>query len=163
MKYDVFPIRKELESIQHRIPEINPAAVMAMLRILQTSTAIRDQIFVQLEQKHQLSEGKLSVMMVLYEHPEGAAPSVLADNAGVSRATISVMLHRLLRDKLVRLNSDREDGRGKLVHLTAAGRQFLDGILREHWRRISQTMGRLNQDEQEQLILLLQKLVRGEK
>jgi hypothetical protein len=69
MKYDVFPIRKELESIQHRIPEINPAAVMAMLRILQTSTAIRDQIFVQLEQKHQLSEGKLSVMMVLYEHP----------------------------------------------------------------------------------------------
>jgi DNA-binding MarR family transcriptional regulator len=103
------------------IPEINPAAVMAMLRILQTSTAIRDQIFVQLEQKHQLSEGKLSVMMVLYEHPEGAAPSVLAENAGVSRATISVMLHRLLRDKLVRLNSDREDGRGKLVHLTAAG------------------------------------------
>jgi hypothetical protein len=27
MKYDVFPIRKELEAIQHHIPEINPAAV----------------------------------------------------------------------------------------------------------------------------------------
>ena len=161
MKYDVFPIRKELEAIQHQIPEINPAAVMAMLRILQTSTAIRDQIFVKLEQKHQLSEGKLSVMMVLYEHPEGVAPSVLAENAGVSRATISVMLHRMLRDKLIRLNSDREDGRGKLVHLTPAGRKFLSGILPEHFLRISQTMGRLNQDEQEQLIVLLQKLVRG--
>jgi DNA-binding MarR family transcriptional regulator len=163
MKYGVFPIRSELEAIQDRIPEINPAAVLAMLRILQTSTAIRDQIFTQLEREHQLSEGKLSVMMVLYEHPEGAAPSVLADNAGVSRATISVMLHRLLRDQLVRLNSDREDGRGKLVHLTAAGRQFLDDILPEHFLKISQTMGRLSGDEQEQLILLLQKLVRSEK
>ena len=161
MKYGVFPIRKELEAIQHVIPEINPAAVLAMLRILQSSAAIREQIFAVLEQKYQLSEGKLSVMMVLYEHSEGVAPSVLAENAGVSRATISVMLHRMLRDKLIRLNSDREDGRGKLVHLTAAGRKFLSGILPEHFLRISQTMGRLNQDEQEQLIVLLQKLVRG--
>jgi hypothetical protein len=55
---------------------------MAMLRILQTATAIRDQIFKCCwSSKHQLSEGKLSVMMVLYEHPEGVAPSVLAENA----------------------------------------------------------------------------------
>jgi hypothetical protein len=36
----------------------------------------------------------------------------------------------------------------------------MDGILPNHFLRISEVMGRLNQDEQEQLILLLQKLVR---
>ena len=158
MKYDVFPIRKELEAIQHQIPEINPAAVMAMLRILQTSTAIRDQIFVQLEQKHQLSEGKLSVMMVLYEHPEGAAPSVLADNAGVSRATISVMVRRMVRDGLVRLSEDTADARGKKVFLTAEGTQLMEDILPAHYLRISKLMGRLSKAEQAELRRLLQKL-----
>lgn len=159
MKYGVFPIRKELEAIQHVIPEINPAAVLAMLRILQSSAAIREQIFAVLEQKYQLSEGKLSVMMVLYEHSEGVAPSVLAENAGVSRATISVMLHRMLRDNLIQTASDTADGRGKVIKLTPAGREFLSNLLPDHFLRISQTMGRLNAQEQEQLIQLLHKLV----
>jgi DNA-binding MarR family transcriptional regulator len=159
MKYDVFPIRKELEAIQKNIPEINPASVVAMLRILQTDTAIHDQIFKVLEQQHQLSEGKLSVMMVLYEHPEGVAPSILADNAGVSRATISVMLQRMMRDNLISTTADNSDARGKVICLSPEGRKFMDGILPNHFLRISKVMGRLNQDEQEQLILLLQKLV----
>ncbi len=159
MKYGDFPIRQELETIKKRIPEIHPAAVTAMLHILQSSAAIREQIFAVLEQKHQLSEGKLSVMMVLYEHKEGVTPSLLADNAGVSRATISVMLHRLLRDGLIKSDDDHEDGRGKIITLSPSGRHFLDEILPEHFLRISQVMDRLDPEEQEQLIVLLQKLV----
>jgi DNA-binding MarR family transcriptional regulator len=159
MKFGVFPIRKELEDMQSKIPGLNPASVVAMLHVLQTDGAIHAQIYDILEQKYQLSEGKLSVMMVLHEHPEGVAPSVLAENAGVSRATISVMLRRMMRDGLVVTSSDSDDARGKVVHLSPKGRQFLDAILPDHFKRISEVMSRLTQGEQEQLILLLQKLV----
>ena len=162
MKFGVFPIRKELESIQTKMPEVNPASVVAMLHILQTDAAIHDQIYDVLEQKYQLSEGKLSVMMVLYEHPEGVAPSMLAENAGVSRATISVMLTRMIRDNLIVTGADSEDARGKVVYLSHKGHKLLDEILTDKFLRISKVMGRLKQSEQEQLILLLQKLVPNE-
>jgi len=161
MKFGVFPIRKELEAIKTKMPEVNPASVVAMLHILQTDAAIHAQIYDILEQQYQLSEGKLSVMMVLYEHPEGVAPSVLAENAGVSRATISVMLTRMIRDNLIVTGADSEDARGKVVYLSKKGRTLLNNILPDHFLRISKLMGRLKQGEQEQLILLLQKLVPG--
>jgi hypothetical protein len=101
MKYDVFPIRKELEAIQKNIPEINPAAVWPCSAFCKRTPPSTTKFLRFWSNKHQLSEGKLSVMMVLYEHPEGVAPSILADNAGVSRATISVMLQRMMRDGLV--------------------------------------------------------------
>lgn len=41
MGFDVFPTRKELEKYAEKIPEIEPSAVLAMLRISQAAEYVR--------------------------------------------------------------------------------------------------------------------------
>ena len=99
------------------------------------------------------------MMIILHQMKAGVAPSKLAELAGVTRATISAMLQRMIRDGLVDSFSDEKDGRGKKVCLTSKGRSFMDEVLPEHYLRITKLMGRLSEAEQKELILLLKKIV----
>lgn len=155
----VTPTREMLEKHATLIPEINPASVIAMLRVLQASSEIQHAIIDVLERDYHLSEGKLCVMINLHQAVDGIAPSQLAERAGVTRATISAMLNRMMRDGLTYSISDANDGRGKKICLTEKGRRFMDEILPGHYLRITKLMGRLSAEEQEELIVLLKKIV----
>ena len=155
----MIPTREELEQHARMIPEINPPEVLAMLRVLQASEEIHSSIAGILEEKYQLSEGKLRVMIVLHQYSQGIAPSLLAERTGVTRATISAMVRRMKRDGLVDSVSDQEDGRGKRLTLTTKGRAFMDDVLPDHYLRISKLMGKLSTAEQEELIRLLKKIM----
>ena len=159
MKRTIIPSREELERHAQTIPEINPSEVLAMLQVMQASAEIQHAIIDVLEREYQLSEGKLCVMIVLHQNPDGVAPSALAVHAGVTRATISAMLRRMMRDGLVYAVSDAADARAKRICLTAAGRSFMDRVLPEHYLRITKLMGHLTEAEQETLIHLLKKIV----
>ena len=159
MKRVITPARETLEQHAKLIPEINPSSVIAMLRVLEASSAIQHAIIDVLESEYQLSEGKLCVMIILHQMKAGVAPSKLAELAGVTRATISAMLQRMIRDGLVDSFSDEKDGRGKKVCLTAQGRSFMDEVLPNHYLRITKLMGRLSEAEQQELIILLKKIV----
>jgi len=158
MKKATLPSREELEEQAKFMPGIRVPEILAMLRIMQTAEEIQHAIIDALEQEHQISEGKLRTMILLYRERDGLPPSVLAEHAGVTRATISVMLQRMMRDGLARSLSNGEDGRSKRFCLTENGRQLMADVLPEHYRRITSVMGRLSEHEQEQLILLLKKL-----
>ena len=159
MKRAITPSRETLQKHAELIPEINPSSVIAMLRVLEASSAIQHAIIDILEKEHQLSEGKLCVMIILHQTLEGVAPSQLAEQAGVTRATISAMLQRMNRDGLTAVFSDENEGRGKKVCLTEKGRSFMDKVLPEHYLRITKLMGRLSEAEQNELIVLLKKIV----
>lgn len=159
MKYKVVPTREELQKHAEQVPEINPPEVLAMLRVLQAADEIRSSIENVLEEKYQLSEGKLRVMIVLHQNPLGTAPSLLAQRTGVTRATISGMLRRMKRDGLVDVILDEADGRGKKIMLTKKGRDFMGAVLPDHYSRISDLMGKLTTGEQEELIRLMKKIV----
>lgn len=160
MKKGTIPPRAILENQAKIIPEINPSSVIAMLRVLEASSEIQHAIFAVLERDYQLSEGKLCVMIILHQGIDGIAPSQLAERAGVTRATISAMLHRMTRDGLTYSFSDaNDDGRTKKVCLTEKGRRFMDKVLPGHYMRITKLMGRLSEAEQEKLIGLLKKIV----
>ncbi len=98
------------------------------------------------------------VMMILYQSLEGIAPSTLAEKAGVTRATISAMLRRMIRDKLACSFSDSADGRRKLVGLTEKGRAFLDEILPDHFKREARLMNNVSEEERITLVQLLKKI-----
>ena len=126
MKREMLPSRESLVRHAEKIPEINPSEVIAMLRVMQAAGEIQHAIIDVLEKEHQLSEGKLCVLIVLHQEQDGLAPSVLAKHAGVSRATISVMLRRMIRDGLVFTALDAEDARFKKICLTEKGRQLME-------------------------------------
>lgn len=74
MRFEAFPTREGLERHAQIIPEIEPSAVLAMLRISQAAEIIRSSINDVLTKQYHLSQGKLRVMIVLHQNPEGIAP-----------------------------------------------------------------------------------------
>ena len=153
------PAREMLVKQGDIFPEINLSSIIAMLQVLEASSEIQHAIFDILERDYQLSEGKLRVMIILFQAVDGMAPSQLAERAGVTRATISAMLHRMTRDGLTYSFADASDGRTKKVCLTEKGRGFMGEVLPGHHQRITKLMGRLSEEEQEKLISLLKKIV----
>ena len=159
MKREMIPSFAELERHKELVPEINPAAVIAMLRIKTVSEEIQDSILDVLQQTYHLSEGKFCALIVLHQRGgNGMAPSELAEKVGVTRATISNMLQRMERDGLVDIRPAEQDGRGKILKLTQAGCDFMEEILPPHYLRVSKLMEKLTEDEQKKLIMLLEKL-----
>ena len=157
MKQSMMPSRAELERHARIVPEIHPNEVLAMLTILQTAGTIQSRIMDILQRNYRLSEGKLCVLIQLHQTPEGCAPSTLAERAGITRASVSVMIRNLQTEGLVSLVSEDEDRRTKCVSLTEKGRTLMEKVLPEHYLRITKLMGRLTEDEQKTLIELLGK------
>lgn len=159
MKRESIPTWTELERHKRIVPEINPAAVIAMLEIKTAGDEIQQAIVDILQREYHLSEGKFCVLVVLHQNGhDGAAPSVLADKVGVTRATISNMLQRLERDGLIEVRPDKEDGRGKLAVMTTAGCAFMEAVLPAHYLRVTKLMEKITEDEQKELIRLLHKM-----
>lgn len=158
MKREAIPTWEELEAHAKAVPEIDPAAVIAMLEIRQAAEEIQESVLNVLRDEYRLSEGKFCALIVLHQNPDGMAPSALAARVGVTRATISTMLQRMERDGLARITSDAKDGRGKQVSLTEEGQRFMAEVLPRHYQRISKLMGKLTGKEHKKLIQLLKKL-----
>ena len=159
MKREIIPAWEELERHKRIIPEINPAAVIAMLGIKMVGEEIQQSILDVLQKEYNLSEGKFCALVVLHQHSEtGIAPSDLAEKVGVTRATISNMLQRLERDGLVVIRPAADDGRGKIVFMTEEGAAFMEKILPPHHLRVTRLMEKLSEPEQKELIYLLKKL-----
>lgn len=154
------PTREALMDFAAKMPELNAQAVETLILFMRTAERVQHRIFDVLDKKYHLSEGKLVVMIALYQSAEPLAPSELAYRAGVTRATISAMLHRMERDGLVLLLPDAGDKRGKLVQLTDKGRAFMDEVLPGHFMRTAALVSGLTPEEQAALAGLLQKLAR---
>ncbi len=154
----VIPPRAELEKYARDNPLIHPAEVLAMLQVMRAGQDIQDTVLDGIVRSRGISSGKFGVLIILYQKNTALAPSELAKIAGVTRATISMMLSRMKRDGLVTESAAEADGRQKRIRLTDAGRALMADLLPHHYQRVSQIMGRLTEAEQEELIRLLEKL-----
>lgn len=154
----VIPPRAELEKYARDNPLIHPSEVLAMLRVMRAGQDIQDIVLGGIVQGRGISGGKFGVLIILYQKNTALAPSELAKIAGVTRATISMMLARMKRDGLITEEADAQDGRQKHIRLTEAGLALMEEILPAHYQRVSALMGRLTESEQEELIRLLGKL-----
>ncbi len=83
----------------------------------------------------------------------------LARELYVSFPNITVMLARLEEAGLIAREPSPNDGRAKLVNLTAQGRSLLRKIWKVHQRQLEQVMSGLQKDEQRELARLLNKMI----
>jgi DNA-binding MarR family transcriptional regulator len=152
------PRYEELRIRARRYPDIEPAAIEAAMMLFRVSTdglAAFDTLLARLS----MSAGRMSVLSILNREPDKPlSPSVLADRAGVTRATMTGLLDRLDRDRLIKRSSDRTDRRRASVVLTQKGREFLDAAMPDQYRRIAAMMGGLTQDEQRKLTDMLYRI-----
>lgn len=144
-----------------RYPTLSPSAASAFLHLLRTGDAIFEAESDYLT-RHEISQGRFTVLMLLNRcSEEPSTPAELAEEAGVTRATMTGLVDTLERDGLVTRTADFRDRRAVLVRLTAAGQALLERVLPEYFAAVTKMMQPLSKAERTQLVALLQKIQQG--
>lgn len=144
-----------------RYPTLNPSASEAFLHLLRTGDAVFEAEGEFLAQ-HSISQGRFTVLMLLNRHlGQPATPAGLADEAGVTRATMTGLIDTLEKDGIVSREADAHDRRTVLVRLTEAGNALIERMLPDYFECVTKIMQPLNGTQRKQLVGLLQQLQRG--
>lgn len=150
-----------LDKFAQRYPEADITAVVTFLHLLRTATDLSIALDAYLQQ-HDLLQGRWWVLILLMRENDGtAAPSVLAEKAGVSRATMTGLIDGLERDKLVERVLDKQDRRRLAIRLTAKGQAKLDEVMPEYYQRVRHLMLPLDEAARKQFIEWLDHIQTG--
>jgi DNA-binding MarR family transcriptional regulator len=140
---------------------MDAGAVETFLALLRVSGDLLAALDVHLA-RYKMSQGRFTLLTLLKSSAgHQSTPSLLAEQAGVTRATVTGLLDGLERDGMIQRSHDTQDRRAVCIQLTHKGQQFLDETLPDHFRRISRLMKHLNEDERRQMMQLLEKLSLG--
>lgn len=113
-----------------------------------------------LEQRHGLTPAQ---HFVLEQLRDGPLPSInaLAERTGTTQATVSVVVGRLVRRRLVTRRPDAADRRRSVLELTAAGRRLFRGEEQTVQARLLEALHGLGRPAAHRLATLLSAWVRG--
>lgn len=107
---------------------------------------------------YDLSEGRFVLLFLLNATSEGLAPNILAEQAGVTRPTVTGLLDGLERNALIERQADASDRRALRIRLTPKGKQMAKQVFDQHSRWIAGLFGNLSTPERGQLAALLNKV-----
>src|SRR6185312_1225037 len=94
--------------------------------------------------RYGLSHARFVVLMLLKRRADHTAtPAEIADEAAVTRATVTGLLDGLEGEGLVERTHRTDDRRSVRVRLTKKGLALLERILPDHYARLGSVMGRL--------------------
>ena len=155
------PRFETLLELSRRYPALDPRAIECCLTLRRLAAdvevAMREHFA-----RHDLSHGRFVVLLML-DHAEGGhlTPGELAQQVGVTPATITGLLRGLERDGLVEREADAADRRVSTIRPTPRGTDHLKAMLPDHFRRLNALVGHLSAGELGELTRLLRKVARG--
>jgi len=143
------------EAERRRLPDVE--GIRLCFQTLSLASAI-DRDCAALLAPHGLSEGRFVLLFLLDAAPDGLAPNILAEQAGVTRATVTGLLDGLEREELIERHSDANDRRALCIRLTRKGKCVANNVFAQHGRWIAGLFGNLSPSERTQLATLLDKV-----
>jgi len=154
-----FPNDHIFSRMERDYPQLAPDAVSAFLRLLVAGSDFLGRLDALLS-GHGIMHGRWLVLIQLRrrEIPQ-ALPSELAQEQGVTRATMSGLLRQLERAGLIRRQDDPADGRKAAVILTEKGEELLARIMPEYYTLVNELTAPLTNPEQKTLAAMLDKLL----
>jgi DNA-binding MarR family transcriptional regulator len=99
-----------------------------------------------------------AVLLTVAQQP-GASQASLSDQLGLDANTLSSIVSRMLRKRLIRRERSATDKRSYGLHVTEAGYGRLADFLPSVGKYQQRVARRLSAEEREQLIVLLQRLL----
>lgn len=155
------PDKAILEKFASRYPEVDINAVMQFLHLL----GVASELSVGLDnflRRYDLLQGRWWVLILLMRE-DGfiSSPSKLAEQSGVSRATMTGLLDGLARDGLIQRVVDEKDKRQTQIKLTKKGQQKLDEVMPDYYQRLGQLMSVIDKEQGQALMDVLAKLKRN--
>lgn len=109
--------------------------------------------------RHGLDEGEFDVLAALRRAgaPFERAPGTLASHTMITSGGMTKRLDRLQRSGLITRRSSDTDGRGRVVSLTAAGKELIDRAFSEHMKNEHRLVSDLAQEDAERLREILER------
>ncbi len=154
------PSAEILEKFAQRYPQADITAIATFLHLLRVATDLSAALDECLS-RHGLLQGRWWILILLMrEATLTSTPSLLADKAGVSRATMTGLLDGLEREGLVARVFDPHDRRSVSIRLTDSGQAKLDVVMPDYYRRLHDCMAGLDEAGRTQLQQALE-LVNG--
>lgn len=154
-----------LREAAREFPDLDPSATEAFLKLLRAGDEAFRVIAVQLA-THEISHGRFGVLMALWRHgrcigeARALTPADLAEQTGVTRATMTGLIDTLERDGLVRRQPAVEDRRMTTVEATPAGLGTVQRVLPGHFQTMAALMAPLTAAEREVFSGLLDKILK---
>lgn len=109
--------------------------------------------------RHNLSEGKLSVLLLLKNAPQNQlSPSEIAEATQVTRGTMTGLLAGLVRDGYVVREEDPSDGRRYTIQLTERASDVIHQLLLERFQHIEKLFACFTTSELAKQRALIEKL-----
>ncbi len=134
--------------------DVSPLSLVARLhRLGQRLTEELVAVYAQ----HGLGEGEFDVLATLRRSgpPYALTPGDLGAASMVSSGAVSKRVDRCVAQGWVTRRPSEEDGRSRVVALTAAGRQLIDRAFEAHLANERRLVGGLSERQREQLAHLL--------
>lgn len=140
-------------------PELDAAAIYTMGELLQTAHIVEKQLAKGLE-KANLSRGRHVALWCIFYlgADDGITPAEIADQLGVTRATITGLLDGLERDSFIVREKHHKDRRKIIVRITEPGREKITEVWPVHYKRITNAMAILTDRDRTQLVKILKKV-----
>ncbi len=155
------PQDRALLELADRFSESEATSLRAFLAFLHVSAETYEAYNVHFA-RYGLSDGRFSLLIfLLTERERVLTPSDCAERLGVTRATVTGLLDGLEREGLIRREPRPGDGRMLAVRLTEQGQKLLEGMLPDHFRRITAFTSHLTEIEKMLLISLIVRLRAG--
>jgi DNA-binding MarR family transcriptional regulator len=155
------PTTAVLAQFAERYPDADITAVSGFLHLLRVATDLSIALDACLS-KHQLLQGRWWVLILLMrEASKTLTPSILAEKAGVSRATMTGLIDGLEQSNLVTRIYTKDDRRSVQIKLTEAGQYKLDVVMPDYYRRLRKCMQALDADKRLQLQHMLELINSG--
>jgi len=150
-----------LQQALARFPDLDVSALEVVAVLEHTAERIITLSFAPLDE-YGISRGRFRVMLYLALEEmignEAPSPSGIAENLGVTRATMTDLLDGLERSGIVQRRSVGHDRRAQAIHLTDEGRRLFDTLAPLLGHRNAQLFAPLTASERKILIELLTKL-----
>ncbi|MBT2503646.1 MarR family winged helix-turn-helix transcriptional regulator [Curtobacterium sp. ISL-83] len=148
-----------LEQWRAERPDVDPAP-MAVIGRLSRVAAKTDAVLASTFARHGVDASAFDVLATLRRQgrPYRLTPAGLAVDAMITSGAVAQRLNRLELAGLIRRLPNPDDGRGKLVELTAAGMTLVDRVLPEHLAAERRLLAPLDDAERATLAALLARL-----
>ncbi len=112
--------------------------------------------------RYGISQARYGVLLMLYIESENEwTPADLADAGNISRATMTGLLDGLEKQGYIARLPRPGDRRSIVIQLSAAGREFVDEMLPDHFNRLADAMGELGPTERKALMKIVPRVLQS--
>lgn len=149
------PVTEEfLASLNTHFPECDAYSFYTYLTIRKVTSDLENALESYFS-LYGVSSGRFMLLMILSANENGMMPSELAQQCGVTQATVSGLLNGLEKAQLIVRETHNHDGRAYVIKLSPKGEELLKKVKPEFLSCLDKMMGNFDIAEKRNMVTML--------